>query len=221
MFQWMKEKNWWNSVRDFIKIILSWIPLIQCLTYFSLAVHRGVMKKFVMLLVLTSLPIIYTAFLSPVPQGGGQIFEKLYFQLKGAVNASELFVYTATFLTPILYVVYESYSDVTGEEFKRRIAEGVRGFYKGFGLVAFLSFLVMISTAVAYGSLKNDSDTFKNSFLSYFLVEYSGWIYAFSLFCWYLTLLYEAKSPGDFVGTNRDDEDSVSAAFHRRIARRR
>ena len=217
----MKIKTSWTPILDFIKSALSWIPLIQCLTYFSLAVHRSVLKKFAMLLVLTSLPIIYTAFLSPVPQGDGQIFEKLYLQLKGAVNASELFVYTATFLTPILYVVYENYSDVTGEEFKRRIAEGVRGFYKGFGLVAFLSFLVMISTAVAYGSLKNNSDTFKSSFLSYFLVEYSGWIYAFSLFCWYLTLLYDAKSPGDFVGTNRDGEDAVSAAFRRRIAERR
>ncbi|WP_157576337.1 hypothetical protein [Hydrogenophaga pseudoflava] len=176
------------------------------------------LKKFTVLLILTSLPIIYTAFLSPVPQGAGQIFEKLFLQLKGAVNASELFVYTATFLTPILYVVYEGYTDVSGEELKRRIAEGVRGVYKGFGLVAFLSFLVMLSTAVAYGSLKNNPDTFKSSFLSYFLVEYSAWIYVFSLFCWYLTLLYEARTAGDFVETNRNSEDAVSNAFQSRIA---
>lgn len=198
---------------------LSYIPLIQCLTYFPLPAHRAASKKFVVLLTLTSLPVIFAAVLSPIPEGNADVIDKLLTKIGEAINVSELFVYTATFLTPVLYLIFEKYSAIPTQELGERIAQGVKGIFKGYGLVAFLSLLVMLFTAIAFSSLKVNPVAFKPSFLNHYLVTYSSWVYIFSLFCWYLTLLNDAYS-GDFVNANRDQENATANAFSARIGKR-
>ncbi len=195
---------------------LSFIPLLQCLTYFPREAHKSALKKFLVLLVLTSLPVIFAAILSPIPAGNSDVLTKLIKKLGEAINVSELFVYTASFLTPILYLIFEKYSDIPKDELGERITQGVKGIFKGYGLVALLSLLMMLFTASAFSSLKLDAAGFKVSFLHHYLVTYSGWIYFFSLFCWYLTLL-DGAWDGDFVSANRNSENVTASAFSARL----
>jgi hypothetical protein len=196
------------------------IPLLQCLTYFPVAAHKTASKKFIVILFLTSLPVIFAAVLSPIPEGNADVIEKLLAKMREAISVSELFVYTATFLTPVLYLIFEKYTGIPTEELGERIAQGMKGIFKGYGLVAFLSLLIMLFTAIAYSSLKVNAEAFKPSFLNHYLVTYSFWVYLFSLYCWYLTLLNDAWS-GDFVSTNRNSENATADAFAARINKNR
>lgn len=189
------------------------IPLIQCLTHYPLSVHKQAVKKFLFLLILTSLPVILTALLSPIPEGDSGVLNKLLSKLKESITVSELFVYTASFLTPVLYMIYEKFNDSPNEKISSRLKNGI---FKGYGLVAFLSLLMMLATIVAFGSLKNNASSFQISFLNHYLINYSFAIYLFSLYCWYLTLL-DGSIGGDFVSSNRNAENKTANGFSQRI----
>jgi len=84
------------------------LPLIQCLVHFPLNAHKTALKKFSTLWILTSLPVIVAVFLSPIPDGTSGVGVKLLLKLRESITVSELFVYTATFLTPIFYMILRS-----------------------------------------------------------------------------------------------------------------
>lgn len=200
--------------------ILGYIPFLQCLTHFPLKAHKTAAKKFFALLILTSLPIIFAAVLSPIPAGDSDVLEKLTAKLREAISVSELFVYTASFLTPILYLIFEKYSEAGEGQLGVRLTQGFKGVFKGYGLVALLALLTIFFTASAFSSLKINPDNFKLSFLNHYLFVYSVPIYLFSIYCWYLTLLDGVAAPGDFVGANRSAEDAAASAFSARLKKR-
>ncbi len=198
--------------------ILSRIPLIQCLTNFSYEAHKVALKKFFTLWVLTSLPIIAAAGLSPIPDGDAEVVVKLFDNLREAIVASELFIYAASFLTPVLYIYYEKQGESQNEG---GLTRAVRGPFRGYGFVALASAMTLFLTAVAFSSIKTDAIFFKKTFLSYFLTHtyLSIAIYFFSLYCWYLTML-DGTWNGSFVDINRQSESSVASDFSARLKAR-
>jgi hypothetical protein len=199
----------------FLKV-LGHIPLLQSLTSFPVSSHKAAARKFAVLYVLTNLPVIFAAVLSPVPTGETAVLANLATKLREALSISELFVYTAVFLTPVMYLIFERYSETQGSDVGERIREGFRGLFRGYALVSFVSFLTLLLTAVAFSSIKLEDEKFKHSFLNHYLVEYSIIVYLFALYCWYLTLLDE-KSTGDFVDATRRDENTTASAFSVRV----
>lgn len=147
------------------------------------------------------------------------MIEKLVVKLKESINVSELFVYTASFLTPVLYLIFEKYYGIPRNELGERVTQGLKGIFKGYGLVAFLSLITMLLTAAAFSSLKLNPKGFESTFLHHYLVTYSSWVYWFALYCWYLTLLNEVWN-GDFVNANRNSEDATASAFAARISKK-
>lgn len=202
-----------KSVWHFFVKVVGYIPFLQCLVAYQRNVHRAALRKFFILLVLTSLPVIVTAFMAPIPDGGGSIFSKLLNKIGDSLTVSELFVYSATFLTPILYLMYERAHDLSPNsilEYKK--------VFRGYGLVTVTALVVIVLTAVAFGATKFQV-SMTSTFLHFFLVEYSAGIYFFGLFCWYLTLLDGANTP-NFVDATRDDEKRLSTGFKQRLEQR-
>ncbi|WP_205204772.1 hypothetical protein [Azonexus hydrophilus] len=195
------------------------LPLIQCLVHFPLNAHKTALKKFSTLWILTSLPVIVAVFLSPIPDGTSGVGVKLLLKLKESITVSELFVYTATFLTPIFYMIFEKYQESSETQFGEKIVQSVRRLFKGYGLVALISIVIMILTAIAFGQIKAGSSDFHNSFLGYYLSGLSLPIYIFSLYCWYLTLL-DGAWRGDFVSENRSSEKNIVSDFSARLRAR-
>lgn len=198
---------------------LDHVPILQCLVQFPQNAHKTALKKFTALWLLTSLPIIVAVFLSPIPEGTSGVGLKLLLKLKESITVSELFVYTATFLTPIFYMVFEKYQDSSETEIGEKIAQSVRQQFKGYGPVALISIVTMTLTAVAFGQIKAGSIEFNNSFLGYYLNYLSLPIYIFSLYCWYLTLL-DGSWKGDFVSENRSSEKNIVKDFSERLRTR-
>ena len=193
--------------------MLGYVPLLQCLLAYRGSVHKLAARKFIVLLVFTSLPVIVTAFMAPIPDGDGGPFSKLLTKFSDSLTVSELFVYSAAFLTPILYLMYERMYDLSPgsiSEFKRA--------FRGFGLVTVLALLVIVLTAIAFGATKFQV-SMTNTFLHFYLVKYSAGVYCFGLYCWYLTLLDGANTQ-NFVDATRNHETDLSAAFAARLEQR-
>jgi hypothetical protein len=198
---------------------LDHIPFIQCLTSFSYNAHKVAFKKFITLWILSSFPILFAAVLSPIPSGNLDILQKLTLKLSEAISVSEQFVYTASFITPILYIIFEKYYSSSGDAPQESFYKTIKTVFKGYGLVALVALIVILLTASAFSSLKTNPDSFRLSFLNLFLVTYSPYIYLFSLYCWYLSLL-DGVNIGDFVEQNRISENNLSSAFSARIKHR-
>ena len=199
--------------------IFSKIPIIQCLTYFPADTHKAGVKKFLVLWLLSSLPIIVAAVLSPIPQGDMDVIAKLGLKLSDAISVSEQFVYTASFLTPILYILFEKYENSNSDTFNGKLHHSLKTVFKGYGLVAVLSLLVMFLTASAFSSLKTNPSAFKETFLNLFLVTYSPVIYIFALLCFYLSLL-DGIFVGNYVEETRKSENNLKQDFAARLRNR-
>lgn len=202
----------------FLKII-SRIPYLQCLYFFPYEAHVIALKKFGVLWVLTSLPVIFAAFLSPVDLIDGEVLPALWSKITEAISVSELFVYIASFLTPVLYILYERYVNTAQAGFNKRVSQSFKELFNGYGVVAFTALLLMLITVAAFSALKTNPDVFKSTYLSLFLTKYSWLIYVFALYCWYLSLL-DGVHTGDFVVANRKSEKAVSRGLADRVRSR-
>ncbi|MFN9470233.1 hypothetical protein [Acidovorax sp.] len=189
------------------------VPFLQCLLAYSPAVHKAALKKFCILLLLTSLPVIMTAFMATIPTGEGDNVSKLVTKIRESLTVSELFVYSATFLTPILYLFYERMNDLSIKSI-----DNFKRVFRGYGLVQAIALLLIVLTAVAFGATKLNFP-FTDTFLHYFLVTYAREIYIFGLYCWYLTLLDGANTMSYYDST-RAVESELTTAFADRLKER-
>ncbi|UVM59761.1 hypothetical protein [Pseudomonas sp. B21-010] len=174
------------------------------------------LKKFAVLWVLTSLPVIFAALLSPVNLGGDAALSDWIDRLSESISVSEQFVYTASFLTPILYIWYEKYINSSQDSFNKKLSQSLRELFNGYGTVVFTALLMILLTASAFSALKTNPDNFKSTYLNLFLTKYSVFIYLFALYCWYLSLL-DGIHAGDFVVATRKSEKMVSNGLAERL----
>ncbi|KJD20855.1 hypothetical protein VE30_00570 [Vreelandella aquamarina] len=141
-------------------------------------------------------------------------------KLGEGLTVSELFVYSASFLTPLIYIIFERYAKMEAEEsFAKKITEAMKVF-RGYQILWFISAFFLLMTAIGFSSVKTGGDTFNNTFLYFFLVDGAYFIYFFALFCWYLSILDGVFLGGDFVSENRDDEAELVSDFSQRLVKR-
>lgn len=199
----------------FLKII-GHVPYLQCLVSFSSDEHKSALKKFLVLWAITSLPIIVAALLSPAPvDNPGSAW---LLSLSKSISVSEQFVYTASFLTPVLYIWYERYPGVGGGQIT---GHSIKGLFTGYGLVTFTALVLMFLTAAAFSALKTSEDSFKSTFLYMVLTEYSAGVYFFALYCWYLSLVDAVPtSGGAYVAETRKSEQNVAKGLAARVQSR-
>ncbi len=196
------------------------IPLINSISYFSWKCHKVAIPKFLVLWGLSSAPIILSVSLSQIPEGSGNILTKFMQKLGEGLTVSELFVYSASFLTPLIYIIFERYAKMEAEEsFAKKITEAMKVF-RGYQILWFISAFFLLMTAIGFSSVKTGGDTFNNTFLYFFLVDGAYFIYFFALFCWYLSILDGVFLGGDFVSENRDDEAELVSDFSQRLVKR-
>lgn len=193
-----------------------WVPFVNSLSYFPKSSHKSAIPKFVMLWILTSLPVIVAALLSPIPEGSKNVLVDLGLKLNEAISISEQFVYTASYLSPVLYILWEKYQFGRGGH--GGAAELGRVF-RGYGWVAAVSLITIVLTATAFSALKTDFPVFKRTFLYTFLVSNAGWIYLFSLYCFYLSIL-DGNFAGDYVMSTRQSENRTADDFSARLRNR-
>ena len=199
--------------------VLLKIPLLQSLIYFPWVTHKKALPKFLTLWCLASLPVLFAALLSKVAASDTVSGAYVAAKIIESLSVSEQFVYSASFLTPLLYIAYEKFR---ARDEGESIADYVKNpqLFSGYWLVVVLSLIVMLATAVAFGAMKSSLEAFKETVLHGVLQSWSLWIYAFALYCWYLTLLDEKHTP-DFNASKAEQEQQATKGLAARVRRMR
>lgn len=209
------------GIRSWIVFAVRWIfekiPFVQSLTYFPWSSHKSAIAKFVTLWLLTSFPVIVAAMLSPIPPHSSNLALDLYRKLREAISVSEQFVYTAGYLSPVLYILWEKYQFRSLQ--RENNVDELGKVFRGYGWVAVVSLITIILTATAFSSLKTNVPFFQKTFLNELLVSNAGYIYLFSLYCFYLSIL-DGNFAGDYVVASRRSEDRTADGFAARIRNR-
>ena len=114
------------------------------------------------------------------------------FQLEvlASFTISEMFVYSAAFLTPVLYVVFDIVKNYNEGDLKSE-REDLVVYMRGMQGVFLSSIVILILTLLAYASAKSDPTGFPQTYLALFLTGKGFVVYLASLLIWYSVILWE------------------------------
>lgn len=173
-------------------------------------------KAFFLWLVSTS-PVLASIALSTPKIGQGEIWEQFFQEILRRLTLTEIFVYSAAFLAPMLYVIFDvvdAYKNNKIELTIKEVSQQMRGMDKVF----LTSIFILILTLISYSGANTGSEVFPNTYLAIFLQEKGYILYLVSLMIWFSVILWE-KGPPTFsleVAQKADEED-----FSEKLARRR
>jgi hypothetical protein len=209
----------WRNFKQAAGFLGSYTPLINSLLSFDIKTHRRAVKKFLILWILSSLPVFFAILLSHVPGGEATLLAKFAGKFREAITVSEAFVYAAAFISPVLFIVIQRYITSRDEEksLAQRLKTDLAGIFRGYALVWVLALVVLFITAIAFAAEKTDPFMFRQTFLSEIGEILAPWLYVFSLICWYLTLCDEFFEGIDYSEESRASEDHLAADFSKRI----
>lgn len=210
----------WRKFKQVAGFLRSHTPLINSLLSFDMKTHRQATIKFLTLWILSSLPVFFAILLSHVPVGEATLLAKFAGKFREAITVSEVFVYAAAFISPVLFIIIQRYISSSRDEEKslaRRFKRNLAGIFRGYVLVWVLALLVLFVTAIAFAAQKTDPSSFRQTFLSEIGEFLALWLYLFSLICWYLTLCDEFFEGIDYSDASRASEDHLASDFSKRI----
>ncbi len=196
--------------------LLSWASIRFILRYTKEEMKQAGWKAFFLWLVSTS-PVLASIALSTPKIGQGEIWEQFFQEILRRLTLTEIFVYSAAFLAPMLYVIFDvvdAYKNNKIELTIKEVSQQMRGMDKVF----LTSIFILILTLISYSGANTGSEVFPNTYLAIFLQEKGYILYLVSLMIWFSVILWE-KGPPTFsleVAQKADEED-----FSEKLARRR
>ena len=170
---------------------LSHIPLIGPVFSFPWAVNRIAFFQLFFLWFLSSTPVIFS--IIDKTASGSQTATAI----RDILNIKVVFLYTAAFLSPLLYMLID-----------RLIYPKKEKIFRGAGLVFLIALFIFAGSAWAYG---NDSLS-GNNIIENAFAKYSYYIYAASIYFWFLAIADTCNSGKDYLEImNYETNDFVKA----------
>lgn len=217
---WSRLINLWRGLKWVVCFL---IPILRPLTSFSIDNHKKALVKWFILVIAASAPVILTVLITPVPEGDSSLWQKMVIKLSESMTVSEQFVYTAAFLAPTLYLVWDAFRDLyesgnfaTNKTPYEKI-QNVMKVYRGYGWILLFSILILVLTAICFSNIKVGNLAFSKTFLYQILESYSWFIYAFSLYAFYLSIIQDYGPDGDFNENVKNDENTVKHGLSARV----
>lgn len=172
------------------------------------------------------IPLVVAALFEPIseiecnPETGYQYAADFLNVLWKHFNGKNQFIYAVSFITPILYMIYERYILMQSHvESGKRTSKDLRKLPPGFGWIMFWAVLVFVFAAFAFATSATRPIRTSTTFLDVVSKYTVLLVYLFSLLCWYMTILDSSMEPAQaFTDTIRKEEDELAATFSRRIS---
>ena len=202
--------------RAALRYVILRVPFLNTLLHFPIGTHRKVGTKFIVLWVFSIVPLIYAALDHQIIRGKSH-FGSLKTNLQLEFSATNLFVYSVSFLVPLFYLLFEKYRNSEQFIFSRKKAPPDLALPPGFGFILVIAFLVYTFTAISYknASIASSSSTYAQSYA----VKYAAWVYFYAMYCWYISMLvnHDPSANTDFTAAMRADEKSFTDALSDRL----
>ena len=184
------------------------------------------MLKFAALWSISILPLLLAAMLCPIGENVGVVagFSEFWSKLCSEFVGTHQFIYTVSFITPVVYLVFERFRHLEGFVKSRKTkAEGrIKHTPDGFGVILAWAVIIFVLTTAGYAVSTTRSMRNANTFLDVISQATVVWVYLFALLCWYFTILDSTEiTPADFSVAKKRNEDEFSAEFNQRISGRK
>ncbi len=165
-------------------------------------------KAFFLWLVSTS-PVIGGILLSRPDLENGTVVGQLQIEVLASFTISEMFVYSASFLAPVLYVVFDVVKHFNEGDLKLE-REDLKNHMRGMQGVFLSSIVILILTLLAYGSAKSDPNGFPQTYMALLLTGKGYIVYFASLLIWYSVILWETTPKNRFEKSQKDETTKFS-----------
>lgn len=199
--------------------ILRHIPIISLIIEHPASAHKVTAIKFFILWLISTSPVIFSVFLSQVPNNRTDVGTFVMDKLSNTFTLQEQFVYSAAFLAPVIYIIVDIIATIQDRGKEQHFLETIRRQTKGYSFVIVSAIFLLISTAIAFGGAYGNN-RFDDTVLYHVAGQNSNLIYICSLVLWYTALLRDALSIPDYNETHRSGEDSMKSRFSQRLRER-
>lgn len=174
-------------------------------------------KAFFLWLVSTS-PVIGGILLSRPDVSSGSVASQLHLEVLASFTIAEMFVYSASFLAPVLYVVFDVLKRFNDGDLKFE-RKDLNNYMRGMQGVFLSSVVILILTLLAYGSAKSDPTGFQQTYLALFLTGKGFIVYFASLLIWYSVILWETTPKNHFERSQKEEAAEFADAYAARRSR--
>lgn len=171
-------------------------------------------KAFFLWLVSTS-PVIGGILLSRPKPDSGQITDQFQLEVLASFTIAEIFVYSAAFLAPVLYVVFDILKRYNEGELRLE-REDLANHMRGMQGVFLSSIAILILTLLAYASSKSDPSGFSETYLALFLIGKGFVVYLASLLIWYSVIFWDTTPKSRFVRKQKAETEQFSDDYAKR-----
>jgi hypothetical protein len=198
-----------------VLFLLFAIPVLRVCRNYPLYVHRAALWKAFFLWAVSTSPVIASVLLSSPASSASSVGQQFQDDILKSFSISEMFVYTAAFISPMLYVLFDVIRLIKDEEIpakRKNIEDELRGMEAVFLTAIFL----IIITLLAYASFKSDPIRFNSTYLSRFLTGKGYLVYFSSLLVWYSVILWESMPRDKFVGKQKRRADNFASDYAER-----
>lgn len=198
-------------------LIFVGILLIRVYINHSLKNHFSALQKAGFLWFFSSLPIIFTLFLSKPENQNADIPDQFFGELWEIFSLEEMFVYSAVFLSPVIYIALDLIREIREDNVQLKL-EDIKKYLRGFGFLFFSAIALLIITAVTFSAAKIDGSPFSNTYFIIFVGDYAIFIYIFSIFLWYAVILRETIKGSDISKQQSNRSLDFSNAFKKQAS---
>ncbi len=200
-----------------VLVIVILLPLARVYANHSWRNHKSAMFKALFLWVFSSLPIILTVLYSSPGDTEAEIFGQLLSDIGRLFTLDEMFVYAASFLSPVIYIAVDLILKIRGEQLEANYTD-IKRHLRGMEWIVIGSLLLLFVTATTFSSSKVEGAEFEGSYLYLALGGKAVFLYGLSLLMWYTTILQDTVTPTD-IGQRRSSESaSFADQFKARLA---
>lgn len=203
-----------DEILSILSILLLLVPVFLFIYRCPNASYWPALCKAFFLWLISTSPIFLSILLG-VPtddSDGGNVFYQVLMRFKESFPLSEAYVYTAAFIAPILYVVFDLYRNLHSRDliFDNK---SIKKHLRGMQWIFLSSSIILFLTVISYSASKADPDGFSKTILYKLLVERGFYLYAASLVIWYSVILWETPSPVNFEETEKEESNDFAAKY--------
>lgn len=200
-------------VLTLVTFILLATPAVRYIRDQPRELHWPALSKAFFLWLVSTSPVISGILLSS-PNDEEQVAQQLQGTVLSNFTISEMFVYSAAFLAPVLFVVFDIVKSFREGDLK---PADLTKHMRGMQWVVLSAIAILMLTLLAYSSSKTDAEGFSQTYLALFLSGKGFIVYLTSLAVWYSVILWEATPKTSYV----IDEKRETQTFSNDYAKRR
>lgn len=193
-----------------VSVVLAW-PALHFIHRFPFEVQKKAFTKAFFLWFFATTPVFAAVIMSKL-QAGVPVADQVAAPVIENFSFTEAFVYTASFVSPMLYLIFDFVYKLKDLKSIRDLHQLLHNM-RGMPWIILSSLVLLGITLLAYGSAKSDPAGFPNTLVALAMTDRGWLIYVVSLLIWYCVILWEADPNFSFERQMKKKETDFASRY--------